>query len=162
MQHLTPLASLTSLPMLGVEGEDEDKGEASYPSSSLDNLQRIGEYGCHRRGSGSQPEGRGASDLTCYRAVPPLQQLVHGELDGRVGDEEQGGAGAVPEAGQALLHPHLGHPVQEPAVPGPGGRLTLGTSYLGAVGSRPAIFSLWLTTHRGLVRNTFILPAIRR
>ena len=32
---------------------------------------------------------------------------LHGELDGRVGDEHEGGFGAVPQGGDSLLHPDL-------------------------------------------------------
>ena len=39
-----------------------------------------------------------------------------------------------------------------------GAILTLHIDHLGARGSRPAIFSLWLTTHRGLVNRTFMQP----
>ena len=37
---------------------------------------------------------------------------LHGELDGRVGDEHEGGLGAVPQGGNALLHPDLPQTVE--------------------------------------------------
>ena len=36
-----------------------------------------------------------------------LVLALHGELDGRVGDEHEGSFGAVPECGNSLLHPDL-------------------------------------------------------
>ena len=51
----------------------------------------------------------------------PLEHLVHGELDGGVGDEEQGGPGAVPESPQSLLPTDPCQAVQEALVPGAGG-----------------------------------------
>ena len=43
--------------------------------------------------------------------------LSHGELDGGVGDEHEGGLGAVPQGGNALLHPDLAQAVKKTAVP---------------------------------------------
>ena len=42
---------------------------------------------------------------------------LHGELDGRVGDEHEGGLGAVPQGGNALLHPDLPQTVEKTPVP---------------------------------------------
>ena len=43
---------------------------------------------------------------------------LHGELDGRVGDEHEGGLGAVPQGGDALLNPDLTKAVKQTAVSG--------------------------------------------
>ena len=86
---------------------------SAHPGPGLDNLQRVGEHGGHGRGRRPQPESRGpAHGPAGHSRVVPLQQLVHGELDGRVGDEEQGGTGAVPQARETLLGEDLGQAVQ--------------------------------------------------
>ena len=48
---------------------------------------------------------------------PHDSHLSHGELDGGVGDEHEGGLGAVPQGGDALLHPDLTQAVEKSSVP---------------------------------------------
>ena len=99
---------------------------------------------------------------------------LHGELDGRVGDEHEGGLGAVPQGGNALLHPDLPQTVEKTPVPEllrtylffrkylsvcmRVDFVTCFVDYLGARGSRPAILRRWLTTHSGFVSRTLMHP----
>ena len=82
-----------------------------YPALGLHDLQRVGCHGGRQAGRHPEQEGLPAVQVLLLLLLlsphsqqqRPLEPLVDGELDGRVGDQGQGGQGAAPQGRQTFL-----------------------------------------------------------